>query len=158
MFEPERYKGEDTGKFGGTFLLDKTTQGDQIKLLELAIAKFSEEKFGAGKVQKVLKAAFSDGDDQSYAGYANTMALRATSTRRPIVIDQQKTPLAKDDNRIDSGDYVNVKVDLWFQDNKFGKRINCNLLAVQLFKQGERFGTGSVSIDDFDVYDNDDDF
>ena len=158
LFETEMYNGENTGKFGATLLLDKATQADQIAIIDKEIARFAEEKFGAGKVPKLFKRPFEDGDTKEYDGYTGVMALRATTTRRPTVIDQQKTPLTKDDERIFSGDYVNVKVELWFQDNKFGKRINCNLMAVQLFKQGERFGGGAVSVDDFDVYDNDDDY
>lgn len=157
LFEHEEYNQESTGKYAATFLLDKNQHADTIKLIEKTIADFAVEKFGAGKVPKLYKQPLMDGDMQDYDGYAGCMSIKGSTKKRPIIIDQQKVTLTKEDERIFSGDYVNAKIDFWFQDNSYGKRINCNLIAVQLFKQGERFGGGDASVDDFDSYSVDDD-
>ena len=40
----------------------------------------------------------------------------------------------------------------WVQNNKFGKRINANLLAVRFVDHGEAFGMGRV--DDEEIWDD----
>ena len=50
------------------------------------------------------------------------------------------------DNLIYSGCYVNGKVDIWGQDNKYGKRVNAKLIAVQYVpKEAESFDGSYVS-------------
>ena len=44
-----------------------------------------------------------------------------------------------------SGCYANIKVSFWFQSNNFGKRVNCQLVAIQFAKHGESFGGGNVN-------------
>ena len=47
--------------------------------------------------------------------------------------------------------YVNGSIELWCQDNAYGKRINATLRGVQFLKDGEAFaGGGSASADEFD--------
>jgi hypothetical protein len=49
-----------------------------------------------------------------------------------------------------SGCYVNAVIELWAQDNKFGKRINASLMGVQFLRDGQRLSGGGVaSADDF---------
>ena len=79
---------------------------------------------------------------------ASTTASRAWSTcrratkARPRVLDRDKSPLTQSDGRPYSGCYVNVSIDIWAQDNKFGKRVNAKLLAVQFHADGEAFSGG----------------
>jgi hypothetical protein len=70
-----------------------------------------------------------------------------------LVIDRDKTPLAESDNRPYSGCYVNCIIELWAQNNAYGKRINANLLAVQFYKDGQPFGDAgaNASVNDFDA-------
>lgn len=50
-----------------------------------------------------------------------------------------------------SGCYVNATLEIWPQDNKFGRRINCQLKALQFVRDGDAFGGGApASPDDFD--------
>jgi len=99
-----------------------------------------------------------DGDEIGYDGYDNTMSFKASSQKRPMVIDRDKSALTEDDNRLYAGCYVNASVELWAQNNEYGKRINANLLAVQFFKDGKPFSDGvSASLDDFDAFDDDED-
>ena len=81
-----------------------------------------------------------------------------TNNKRPMVIDRDKSPLTEDDNKIYAGCYVNAVIELWFQNNGFGKRVNANLLGVQFLKDGEPFGDNAgASVDDFDAFGDDDD-
>jgi hypothetical protein len=50
-----------------------------------------------------------------------------------------------------SGALVNASVEIWAQDNKWGRRINCSLRGVMLTGEGENFGGGSspASADEF---------
>ena len=77
-----------------------------------------------------------------------------------MVLDRDRTPLSEDDNRIYAGCHVNGVLELWAQDNQYGKRINANLLGVQFFKDGAPFADGvSVSADDFVAFgDDEEDF
>ena len=155
LFKKATFGGEET-KYEGTFLIDKETQADQIAEINTAIAAMMKEKKAKLSPDRIC---FKDGDGIDYDGYAGHMSIKAGNTKRPIVIDRDKSPLTEDDGRPYSGCYVNAVLELWFQDNTWGKRVNANLLAVQFAKDGEPFGEGgaSVSVDDFDVIDEDDD-
>ena len=158
LFRKAVFSGEET-KFEGTFLLSKDGQADKIAEIEDAINDLIKDKLKGTKL-KADKICFKDGDDIDYDGYAGHMSLKASSNKRPMVLDRDRTPLSEDDNRPYSGCYVNAIIELWAQDNNYGKRINANLLGVQFFKDGAPFGDGvSAKADDFDAFgDDDDDF
>ncbi len=158
LFRKALFSGEET-KFEGTFLLDKETQADKIAAIEKAIAALTADKLKGAKL-KADKICLKDGDDIDYDGYAGHMSIKASNGKRPMVLDRDRTPLSEDDNRPYSGCYVNAVLELWAQDNQYGKRINANLLGVQFFKDGQPFGDGvSASADDFDAFgDDEDDF
>lgn len=149
LFKKAEFNGEAT-KFEATFLINKETQADTIKQLESAIDKAAHKHF-KGKIPKALKFCLADGDEKDYDGYEGVMSIKAASNKRPTVIGRDKTPLAEEDGVMYAGCYVNAIVDLWVQDNSWGKRINCNLLGVQFAKDGDSFGAGDIDVsDDFD--------
>jgi hypothetical protein len=152
LFRKSVYNGEET-KFEATFLLNKKTQADKIKEIEDAIAASIKENLKGAKIgddKKCLK----DGDDFEYVGYAGHMSLKASSNKRPLVIDRDKSQLTEEDGRLYAGCRVNATIELWAQNNTYGKRINANLLAVQFYKDDEPFADGEKgSVDDFDVID-----
>lgn len=70
--------------------------------------------------------------------------------------NRDKTPVVEDDEVLYAGCYVNAIIDLWVQNNGFGKRVNANLYGIQFVKDGEQFGAGAVDVfDDFDDLDGD---
>lgn len=151
------YNGEET-KFEATFLLDKKAQADKIKEIETAIAAAIKESLKGAKLGSD-KICLKDGDDFEYAGYAGNMSIKASSNKRPLVIDRDKSILSEEDNRIYPGCRVNAIIELWAQNNNYGKRINANLLAVQFFKDDEPFADGEkASVDDFDAFENEEEF
>lgn len=156
LFRKASFNGEET-KFEATLLIGK---GDPvIAEIQKAIAEKLKTDLKGAKLA-ADKICLKDGDDIDYDGYAGCMSIKASNPKRPLVIDNDKTPLSEDDNRIYAGCYVNAVIELWTQNNSWGKRINANLLGVQFFKDGEPFGDGGVSasVDDFDAFGDDEDF
>ena len=52
---------------------------------------------------------------------------------------------------------MNASIELWAQDNSFGKRVNASLRGVQFLKDGDAFaGGGAASDDEFDDLATDD--
>ena len=159
VFRKATFSGEET-KFEATFLLNKKDQSDQIENLEEQIDDLLKEKLKGIKL-KADKICLKDGDDIDYAGYAGNMSIKASSAKRPLVLGRDRSPLTEEDGKIYAGCYVNAIIELWAQNNQYGKRINANLLGVQFVKDGEPFADGvAASVDDFDVFDDldDDDF
>jgi hypothetical protein len=156
LFKKAVFSGEETG-FEGTFLLDKDTQADQIESIQAQIKELIKTNLKGAKVGPE-KLCLRDGDLVDYDGYANHFSLKASSKKRPLVIDRDKSPLAEDDGKPYSGCYVNASIEIWPQDNAWGKRINATLLGVQFFKDGENFADGATgSLNDFDMFDSDED-
>lgn len=155
LFHKAVFDGKET-KFEATFLINKAEQGDKIKEIKSAIDAAIKEGLKGGKLPPD-KLCLKDGDNIDYAGYEGCMSLKASGSKRPIIIDRDKSPLTEDDNKFYAGCYVNASIELWVQNNQFGKRINANLLGVQFFKDGEPFADGvKGSVDDFDAFGDDD--
>lgn len=154
LFRKAVFNGEET-KFEATFLLDKEQHADKIKEIKAAISEKVKTDLKGAKIPSD-KICLKDGDEIDYDGYDGCMSIKASNGKRPLVIDNDKTPLSEDDNRLYAGCYVNAVIELWAQNNSWGKRINANLLGVQFFKDGEPFGDGvSASVDDFDAFEDD---
>ncbi|OZI23728.1 hypothetical protein CAL26_09865 [Bordetella genomosp. 9] len=156
--------------FGSTFLVPDNSA--LRKEIEKAMHTLGTEKWGAkgkGIVDNLLEVGdpkgccYYPGKRKSYDGFEGNMALVAKRYEKdgmPVLLDADKSPLwdaAKGkampgkEGRIYSGCYVNATVDLWAQDNKYGKTIRCTLLGVQFADDGDSFGgTTKGSEDDFD--------
>jgi hypothetical protein len=153
LFRKAVFNGDET-KYEATFMLDKTEHADLIKQIDNAVAGMMKDAFKGAKIP-ADKICLKDGDDSGRSEYEGHMTIKASNAKRPLVIDRDKTPLGEGDNRIYSGCYVNGIVELWAQNNQWGKRINANLLAVQFFRDGDPFGDGTTaSVDDFDAFDD----
>ena len=156
LFEPKQVNGQGDPKFSAAFLFPKThPQKAEIErgIVEVAKAKWGEKY---GDVLKSLKAGdrlcMHDGDAKSeYDGYAGMYFINASNKIRPLVIDGNRAPLTASDGKPYSGCFVNAIVELWSQDNQFGKRVNASLLGVQFLRDGDRLAGGSVAAaDDFE--------
>lgn len=153
LFQKAQFDGTET-KYEATFLLDKVKHAAVIKQIEEAIAAKITSDLKGAKVPST-KLCLRDGDEVEYDGYAGHMALKASTKKRPLVLNKDKSPLTEEDGVVYSGCYVNGIIDLWTQNNQFGKRINATLLGVQFAGDGEAFASGGsgVSVDDFDDLD-----
>jgi|TARA_R110002110_G_scaffold124244_1_gene301526 hypothetical protein len=153
IFNKSEFNGQ-VGKFEATFLMNKESQAKMITDVQAQIALI--QKDNKAKVSPD-KLCLKDGEFVDYDGYAGCMSIKAGSNRRPTIIDRDKAPIVEDDNIVYAGCYVNAVIELWYQDNSYGKRVNCNLLGIQFAKDGDTFGAGDTDVsDDFDTIDNDD--
>lgn len=131
-------------KFSASFLLNKEEDAKQIALIERTIEKVKSEKWGKNP-PKGIKVCLHEGSEKDFDGYDETvMFISSSSARRPIVVDKDLRPLVGEDGKPYAGCCVNCTVRLWAQDNKYGKRINASLEAVQFARDGEAFGAGNV--------------
>jgi len=152
LFEASEFEGKRS--FGATFLIKPGDAND--KAIRAAINEVATEKF-KDKAAAIVKAAMAggnqkccywDGNLKTYDGYADMMALtskRGEDKGRPLVIDKNKAPLVSADGKPYAGCYVNASVELWAQDNKYGKSVRCTLLGVQFAGDGDAFSAGSIA-------------
>lgn len=154
LFQIATFGGESTGKFEATFILDKVEHADTIKSIQAAIAALAKEKL-KGKTPPADKLCLKDGDDLDRPEFEGKMTIKASTKKRPLIIDRDKSPLVEDDNRPYAGCHVNGIISLWAQDNSYGKRVNAQLDGVQFVGDGEPFGDGGISTDAFDAFEDD---
>ena len=157
LFKKGSFNGEET-KYEATFLLNKEEHADSITEIKAQIADLVKSNLKGSKVP-ADKICLRDGDEVEYDGYAGCFSIKCSTKKRPIVIDRDRSPLTEDDGKPYGGCYVNASIDLWVQNNAYGKRVNSTLLAVQFAKDGEPFADGSTGdVNDFDMLDDDDMF
>jgi hypothetical protein len=134
-------------KFSAAFLLKKE-DAKQIALIEIFSPKVKADKWGKNP-PKGIKLCLHEGSEKDFDGYDETiMFISSSSARRPVVVDKDLRPLVGEDGKPYAGCYVNCTLRLWAQDNKYGKRINASLEAVQFARDGEAFGAGNVRAED----------
>ncbi|WP_131669539.1 DUF2815 family protein [Psychrobacter pygoscelis] len=144
---------EQFGNFGAQLIIEKG--GANAKKIEAEIERVAKEKWGA-KAETVLKTlrasnkiCFVDGDTKAeYEGFEGNMALSTTNRVRPTVVNKDRSPIVEADGIVYAGCYVNASVDIWAQDNTYGKRINASLRGIQFVKDGDAFAGGGVARED----------
>lgn len=156
LFNRAEFDGVAT-KFEATFLIDKNSQAEIVDTVNAKIDAFLSDKFPKGAPKSIKRTVFTDGDTKDYDGYENQMAFKGSNTKRPTVINRDKSPITEDDEILYAGCYVNAIVDLWYSDHpKGGKQILGNVLGVQFVKDGEAFGADTAaSVDEFDSLEDD---
>lgn len=145
--------------------------GDVKTEASKAIAEVAQAKWGEAQVDGVgadgkpakvpafmailqqLKATnrlpLHDGAEKaSTPGYAGNLFMNSSNEIRPAVRNRNGAQLEAKDGVIYSGCYIDVVVDIWAQDNQFGKRVNASLLAVTFNSDGERLAGGATAADD----------
>ncbi len=159
--------GEGEPAYGGKFPIDPKgpfPKAIEAAMLEAATGKW--EKDGAavlallkknGKVCYQPESYTSSKTGDVYNGFAgmHTLGARTSAAKaKPTVFDIHGEPVTDKDaiaRLIYDGSRVNAKVEIWAQDNKYGRRVNCSLLGVMFAGHGENFGGGAgpASADDF---------
>lgn len=161
LFQPQEFPGGGEAKFGATFLIGKDNE-ELLGALEKEIIAKAQEKWGDPKYKETLKTlqageriCLRDGDTKAnYDGYEGNMFVSCSSKNKPLVIDRDKKELEENAGRPYGGCYVNAKIEIWCQSNKYGKRINASVTGVQFVRDGDAFsGSAPASKDDFDSLD-----
>jgi hypothetical protein len=145
-------KGGGEAAFSASFLIPKTHK--QLAEFKAALKAVAKEKWGAkaDAIYKSLEAAdklcLHDGDSKAeYDGFESNLYVSSRSKTRPSVFDGQRQELLEADGKPYSGCFVNASVELWAQDNSFGKRINAQLRGVQFLRDGDAFAGGGTAAD-----------
>lgn len=155
LFAAGTVGGEGKPAFSVTAILPKDHPA--IKELHAAEVQVAKEKWGA-KADANLKAiraagkgVVKDGDSKAeYDGFEGNAFVSTRSDKRPNVFNRDGSQLTEADGVVYSGCYAHVMVEVWAQDNQFGKRINASLMGVQFLRDGARLSGGGVaSADDF---------
>ncbi len=89
---------------------------------------------------------------QPYDGYAGNVYITAGRDTPPQIIQADGKPVDPSNTMayqqltraMYGGCYVNAAVKPWLQENKYGRGVRCDLVAVQFAKPGEAFGEGAV--------------
>jgi hypothetical protein len=151
LFQTETFGGEDTGKYGATLILDVTEHAPAIRQTNEAFGEIAKEKF-KGKIPPDDKLCLKVGDNTDRPELQGKYTIKASTKKRPLVINRDKTPIAEADNVIYAGCYVNAIITLWAQDNAYGRRINAQLDGIQFWRNGDPFGSAGVAPDEFSVF------
>lgn len=145
LFVPTKFGDEQTAKYKAVFILDKKANADAIAQINATFAQMVK----SAKVKSLssYKLCLRDGAEKPDTdGYGEkVMFLSASNPKAISVVDRDLTPLSQDSGKPYAGCYVNVHLRLWLQDNKWGKRINAQLAAVQFFGDGDTFGERAVT-------------
>ena len=155
LFHTASFGGEDTGKYDATFILDKKDHAGTVNEIKAAMNKLAKDRF-KGKLPPDDKLCIKDGDDTERPEFEGAFTVKASTKKRPLVLDREKHPLMEDDGTIYAGCYVNAIISLWAQDNSYGKRINAQLDGIQFCNNGEPLGAGGIDVDEFDVFSSED--
>ena len=164
LAEPQSF-GEGEPADGAKFPIKPNSE--QQKAIEAAVLAEAKEawKDKADSVVKMLeedgKVAFtkkvykSKKTGEAYQGFEGTHYLSTRNAKtQPTVFNQYGEELSGKSDieaKAFSGAVVNASIEVWAQDNKWGRRINCSLRGVMLTGEGENFGGGSspASADEF---------
>jgi hypothetical protein len=142
LFKAHAFSEDQEASFSAVFLLDKKRDATQIKTIKQAMTDLLSEAYPKGQ-PKGFKLCLRDGSEKSEVdGYGDeVMFIGAKSKKRvPVVDTDPSVPLTEDEGRPYAGCYVNASIRIWVQDNKWGKRVNAALRAVQFLKDGDPFG------------------
>ena len=156
LFEAGTVGGEGKPAFSLTAIIPKDHPvHDEIAAAEEEVAK---QKWGA-KASAILKAiraagkgVIKDGDNKAeYAGFEGNDFVSMRSEKRPNVFHKDGSQLTEADGVVYSGCYGHCMIEVWAQDNSYGKRINAQLTGVMFSRDGDSFGGGAAPAkpDDF---------
>lgn len=167
LVKPEAPKGYENSdpKFSANFLLDPQEPGNRaaIKAISAELNRIMKEFWGGKPPRMRPITCFGKGElftnsqsGQPYEGYEGKFAVAAANKRRPTLVDRDKTQLTPEEagQKLYAGCYVDAIINFWAT-NTGGQAIWCSLGGIRFRADGEEFGAGSVSADEFDDLDGD---
>lgn len=168
LAEPQRKVSPETGKervsYSADFIMPADHAGFKAfmtKVNEMAIAKWKEH---AAQVMQMINGdrklrCFGDGNQkvnsktfQPYDGYAGNLYVTAGRDSPPQIIQADGSPIDPTNTMqyqaltraMYGGCRVNVAVKPWLQENKHGRGIRADLVAIQFAGDDKPFGEGAV--------------
>ncbi len=129
-----------------------------IKELQDAEAETAKGKWAdkAAATLKAIRAAgkavVKDGDSKAdYSGFEGNAFVSMRSDKRPNVYGRSGEQITEADGVVYSGCFAHVMLEVWAQDNSYGKRVNAQVTGVMFSRDGDSFGGGAspATADDF---------
>lgn len=164
LFHAVEFKaGDNKPRWNATFLVEPGSDNDKAIWAAINAAAKAEWKDKAPKMIESLKTnsnkfCYLSGDTKEYDGYAGMFFLAShrsaklksgAANSRPAIIDRDKSPLTEEDGKPYAGCYVNAKISIYAQSGE-NPGVRCSFSVVQFAKDGDSFGTGAPSTEDFD--------
>jgi hypothetical protein len=170
LVEPQKRVSPETGKerlsYSADFIMPVDHAGFKqfmTKVNEMGLAKWKEH---AAQVMQMIQAdrklrCFGDGNQkvnsktfQPYDGYAGNVFITAGRDTPPQIIQADGTPIDQSNTmayqaltrKMYGGCRVNVAVKPWLQENKHGRGVRADLVAIQFAGDGKAFGEGAVDV------------
>jgi hypothetical protein len=163
--EPEGYADGEPA-YGAKFPIKPNSENH--KAIEAAMLQVAKEEW-KDKGESVLASLVEDGKvaflkkvykskktGEPYAGFDGMHYLSARSTlTQPTVYNQYGDDVvgkADIERQAFSGAVVTASLEIWAQDNKYGRRINCVLRGIMLTGEGQNYsggGSSPASADEF---------
>ena len=160
LVEPRSYQEGQPKKYSADLILDPA--GDDWKRVMQAVMTAAQTKWG-DNAQAVLQMvqsdrklrAFGSGAEKvdkktfkPYDGYEGKVYVSGINANPPQMIQTDGKAIDPTNTmayqalarKLYGGCYVNAAVKIWVQDNKYGRGIRCELVAVQFSKDGTPFG------------------
>lgn len=165
VFTPQSFNGQDP-KYSLQVIMPKDHK--DLKKLEQAVLEAAREKWPnkakGTTFPGTLKNPLRDGDveREDRPEYKGSLFFNASSKRRPVVLNSDKTPLEESDNVLYSGCFVNVSVNAYTFDVSGNKGVALGLNGVQFHRKGDSLGgpthdaTEDFDVEELDVDDDDD--
>ena len=154
IFIPTNFQGQGELKYKASFLFPK--EHSCMPKIKAAINEAATEKWGA-KAEAILAGIkakdtlclHSGSTKPDYEGYEGNLFLTASNKVKPTIRDVDgRTELVESSGRPYGGCYVNAHIEIYAQDNKYGKRINATLRGIQFVADGDAFSASPPSSDD----------
>lgn len=157
--KPEAFQGQGEPRFSAALIVEPNSDSHK-KILNAAKAAADAKWPGKGEAAlKTLRAqnklCFYDGDmKEDTDGFAGNVIINANTPQNqpPSLVVTRNGRNERLDRETQSviygGCYVNMIVEIWAQDNQWGKRINAQLSGIQFVKDGDAFGGGRPASED----------
>jgi len=168
LVEPQRKVNETTGEvrtsYNCALLMPPDDPGFAAFMKQYAALAADKWKEHANQIMQMVHTdrktrCYANGSEtvnrqtlKPYAGYDGMMVISASSKHQPQVMqpdgnkaDPANTMLVQQLLRkLYGGCRVNVALKPWLQENKHGRGIRCDLIAVQFARDDQPFGAGEI--------------
>lgn len=143
-------------KYSCKGLIDLKTRKEDILKIRNAARAFSasqlKDKNGKGIVVPDEKLFIRNGSGSGKPEQEGMWIISASEDTPPTVLGRGNVALTEKDGIIFAGCRVSLLIRMWAQDNKFGKRINANLLLVRFMAKDEPFSQAGARPDAKEVF------
>lgn len=168
LADPQRQINETTGKervsYNCEFIMSQDHAGFQQFMKRYGTLALEKWKEHAQQVMQMIQAdrklrCYGKGEEkvnkktfEPYDGYAGHVFITAGRDQPPQMIQADGTPIESSNTmaymqlarKMYGGCRVNAAIKPWLQENKHGRGIRCDLIAVQFAGDDKAFGEGAV--------------